>query len=156
MPANVPAASRLIGPEREHHRSRSQHGYHTHFRSGRMWVAVIFCLLRVVDLLVYLSVGFYDIAGANQAVMVSALWTTSLLVGMWMRQGWARYILIGLMIIGVAAGVFALADISVRAPDAMGNPAFGMAVVMVMIDAAILGMLIGLDSVRRLTNRSYA
>lgn len=67
---------------------------------GGLWLVAIFIVLRLADAGVYRASFFVeDRAWQLQAnVLVSVLWTTVLLVGVWQRKNWARYLLILLLL----------------------------------------------------------
>ncbi|MEA3211066.1 MAG: hypothetical protein QOE70_4123 [Chthoniobacter sp.] len=77
----------------------SEH-HHSHLyreRQARLLVCLVFVLLRAADALVI----YYSFFPSNPLPFLrgltvgSVLWTTVLLGGVWRRQVWARYFLIG-------------------------------------------------------------
>jgi len=65
-------------------------------RVARCYLIVALLAMRGGDFLLfwYLSLPGYASAAHSGAIVGSLLWTTALFVGVWMRQSWARYVLI--------------------------------------------------------------
>lgn len=67
-------------------------------RVAKGFLALIFVALRIADalLLFYVALPGNESALFTGAVAGSILYTTTLIVGIWRRQSWARYVLITL------------------------------------------------------------
>jgi hypothetical protein len=150
-----PARRVSIEPHHHHHHRRRRHGYETHFRTGRLWLIGIFCLLRLADGILYLNAYIYQIPlnYVHSSAIGFGLWTTALLVAMWMRQGWARYCLIGLLSVHTTLLFWVLENVYVGA----GSERFDyIPALIIFIQLGVIYLLVGIKAIRRLTNRSYA
>lgn len=78
-------------------RIRKRHRYRV--RNGRLYIFLLFLWLRIVDIAMMLCVyPKLPIVHQRNLVLflgVTAVWTTGLLVAVWFRQNWAKYILVG-------------------------------------------------------------
>lgn len=88
---------------------------HRHGDKGRarIGLAVIFCLLLVVEGFFYLALPVDKPGLSIPLLLGGALWTTALLIALWRRQQWARILLIGLF------GLFALFA-TIMVPNTLG------------------------------------
>src|SRR5687768_14387418 len=165
-PAAAPAASRPDAPalldaglqdEHRHRRRRTGRKYgSSHFRKGRVVLVAVFFALRAVDVLIYL-LARAEPAGFDRARLVSflvclALWTTSLLVGMWLRQAWARYLMIAFVFLSGLVELLWLPSAFFEVPGPILQP---ILTAIGVIHAGILYALIGIPAVRRLTSQAY-
>ncbi len=157
LPPPVPVSHEQDEEERERHRRRRRHGHGTHFRRGRMWVIGVFCGFRMVDVFRYLLVstlpGGMDRSWLHSSVITAGIWTTVLLTCIWLRQAWARYFLIVLVLLDALREIVWLPETLKEIPDSYINP---FLIATSIIHAAIAYVLISVPSVRRLTNKSYA
>lgn len=82
-----------------------KHRRHGNVVRARWGVVVIFCLLCVVEglFLNALPIGVPGIA--TPAIFGSALWITALLIAIWLRNAWARLLLMGLFAIIVIGSI---------------------------------------------------
>jgi len=120
---------------------------------GRLYLAVMFLLMFAFSLMNLLLTPSYD----RQAFLLyeapMGIVITSLLAGVWCRQFWARYLLIGVLAIRVAAGGIAVAKF---ADMMLGNWIFALAILSgPALYAAIIWALVSAPSIRRLVSRQY-
>jgi hypothetical protein len=141
-----------------HSRHRGGHYGGRQFRRGQLWIFVVFCLLRLVDASYYARwfLAPIDLSRVHVLVIVQAIWTTPLLIAIWHRKTWARYCLAFLLAFLASAEGLIMADYTVILPEVMRNPVFPLVIFSMLIHAGCLAILIGVKSVRRLTNPSYA
>jgi hypothetical protein len=112
-----------------------------------MGLVVIFIMLRVIDGFFFLSLTDTPSNMIVAAFVLAAMWTTALLVAIWLRQGWARIIMIGLFIIGTIAGMILI-------PTASNNtPLLTAYIVAAMISAGCAAWLIMSRDMHRLISR---
>ena len=79
-------------------------------RVGRNWLVIIFLLLRIADY------GFFTFAWHAQnpiqllkgVAIGSVIWSSVFIGGVWERKAWARYLLITVLVLVVAAFTFGL------------------------------------------------
>jgi len=92
---------------------------HYRARNGRLYIFLLFLWLRIVDAVMILCVcPKLQVVPQRNLVLflgVTAVWTTGLLMAIWFRQNWAKYILVGSLLFTV---VFTLAMIP-GLPDAI-------------------------------------
>jgi hypothetical protein len=116
---------------------------------GRMWVIIIFLSQRLTDFLLYWFTEPSDHPRMVGALLNSAAWTTAMLIGIWCRKNWARYVLATLMVLGVLiAFIFvpsALAEVSIR------EPIVQVMVLCGVVNGLTVWCLVGVPAVRRLT-----
>jgi predicted cobalt transporter CbtA len=101
----VPSAAR-----RRHRRSK--------WKNGRFYVFLIFIWLRMVDVFtltcVYPQLPMSQKPPVIAWVLVTAIWTTVLLLAIWLRQSWAKHILAGSLlsaVIFMLTGIPGLPDV---------------------------------------------
>ena len=115
-----------------------------------MWLILIFFIFRAIDLIFYL--GIYKNMGgrAVSLILTNAIWSTALLVGIWQRLNWTRYVLIALQIREIIVTVIAIVSIQV-----IRNDYNFMILPLVTIAArgGVMGLLIGSKDIRRLCSR---
>ncbi|MEI8234479.1 MAG: hypothetical protein WCH57_07300 [Verrucomicrobiota bacterium] len=92
---------------------------HHRMQSGRLHLFLLFLWLRIVDSTMLLCV-YPRLPIAHQRNLMlflgaTAVWTTGLLLAVWFRQNWAKYILVGSLLFTV---VFTLSMIP-SLPDVM-------------------------------------
>jgi hypothetical protein len=77
-------------------------------RVARFYLIIAMLAMRGADFLLlwYLSLPGYSSALFIGAIVGSILWTTALFIGIWLRQSWARYILIGFNCVFIALFVY--------------------------------------------------
>jgi len=122
-------------------------------RRGRVLLILIFCVLRVADALVCFSGPASARSPAVAAVLIGALWTTSLMVGIWFRQEWCRWALMVVLLLSILSAMFFLRD-AFDLPVHAG-PILVLLVIALINSGAAWGV-IQLRDIRRLTSRSHA
>lgn len=129
-----------------HHKSRTEYLHY-----GRIWLVVVFLILRGVDVFDYFSC-YPAYKNIIIGVIINAnVWSIVLLAGTWFRQLWARYTLIALMLIWLGLG-FAFSG---YLQEFFGDRyARVMALTFAGYIASAL-MLIAIPSIQRLTSRSF-
>ncbi len=76
---------------------------------GRLYIFGLFLWLRIVDLAVmrflhpHLSVGYQHLLVVF--LMAIGLWSTGLLAALWFRQTWAKYVLVGTLLLIIIGSV---------------------------------------------------
>lgn len=76
---------------------------------GRLFVFGLFLWLRIVDLAVMrflyprLSVTYQQVIEVS--LMAIGLWSTGLLAAVWFRQNWAKYVLVGTLLLIIVGSV---------------------------------------------------
>lgn len=127
-------------------------GHHKHgsSRKGRIWIVVLFLVLRFLD-----GALLYNVPHTNRLmalVLIEAVWTTVLLVAIWYRRNWARALLaIGLLVAGVSSLVVEAGLTDKGADGEHGLLMFGVTAGQIIV-AFILIFSVNLN---RLTSRSY-
>ena len=84
-------------------------------------------------------------------MLSTVIWTTALLIGIWYRQNWCRYILIVLLLLTVVVFMILVPEGMVIFGDDMLLVLFGG---LALAYAAIAWVLISSRDIRRLTNRT--
>lgn len=119
-------------------------------KPGRIILAVIFVVIAGLNIFTYLSVGVPNRSSALAWILLSEMWITVLIVAIWCRKPWGRYLLAGLCF---AISVLGL----VFAPQHFGKgyslPAYVPANIAVY--AAIFVITAYLPALRILTRRRY-
>src|SRR5260370_39941238 len=103
--------SRTFAEPRRH---RPKYHYRGMASRGRMWLLAIFCALRGIEVLIYLGTTASDKSRLIGTILVNVVWTTALLTGIWLRQNWARYVLILLMFIDVVSSMIFVPELVSR------------------------------------------
>jgi hypothetical protein len=156
LPPDIPPASRLIHFQRRH--GRSQQGYYEHhFRRGRIWVAVLFCVFRLAEFLEalpYLAAPEFNTL-VKIALVWSVIWSTALLAATWLRQGWARLGLVVLATAFLGIKAYHIVQTVVLAPELVSGPTLILPGCLALIYTGIIYVLVRVKALRRLTNRSY-
>ena len=121
-------------------------------RRGRLWLLLVFCVLRVSDALTYFGSPAGDRHRLLAAIIVGAAWTTVAMVGLWFRKGWCRYALSVLVLASTIASTFLM-------PGVFQLPAnyrvLGFLFAGASVNAAVIWALISLHDIRRFTSRAY-
>ncbi len=142
-------------------RRRSHHG-HGSIQQGRVWVILIFFMLRCGEAVVLLDmadrfgvdavVGDTRTLGAN---LSSLILSTGLLAGIWCRQNWARYASIVLLILGAFAALVVFGEmLQINIPTSQWR-VMSLVVLAGGINAACAWVLISSRDIKRLTNKIY-
>jgi hypothetical protein len=119
---------------------------------GRWWVLGMFVALRGADAVMLLGTPPGDRTLLHVGMFNTGLLTTVLLIGVARRLNWARYVLCGLLILGLIMNlVFITTMIQDKSGDAGGT---GLLVIVSVIYLAVIGCLIYIPSIRRLTDRT--
>ena len=143
-------AAQLMDPDqRRHSRRRRSKASVTR---GRWWVVGIFLALRGADAVMLLGTPAGNRTPLYVAVFNTAVWTTVLLIGIWRRMNWARYILCGLLILGLIANLVTIATLIQDKSGGAGTS--GLFAIVSVIYLGVVGCLIYSPSIRRLTDRS--
>jgi hypothetical protein len=128
---------------RQHYRGRADR--------GRMWVVVIFAVLGGLNGLGYLVGAQFDRRDVLAMALVSFLWTTVLLIGVWRRQNWCRYILAALLILSILISIVLFPEIL---PVARVIPILGALFVMQgIIHSVVAWALLASPDIRRLADK---
>lgn len=81
----------------------------------------------------------------------TVIWTTALLIGIWYRQNWCRYVLIAMLILTVVTFMIIVPEAVVLLDDDMLFVLFGG---IALAYAAMVWVLISSPDIRRLTDRT--
>ena len=124
---------------RHHHRGKASR--------ARIGLIVVFVLFRLLDFITLNDIPPELSRQLVSSVITSAIWTTALLIGIWLRKPWARLILIALL--GLAS-----VSIIILIPMIADYPAMMTPLVSTLaVHAGVFGWLILSRDVRRLTSR---
>jgi hypothetical protein len=116
-----------------------------------MWVVVIFAVLGGLNGLGYLVGAQFDRRDVLAMALVSFLWTTVLLIGVWRRQNWCRYILAALLILSILISIVLFPEIL---PVARVIPILGALFVMQgIIHSVVAWALLASPDIRRLADK---
>ena len=133
-------------------RRRHRHRLIGSATAGKLWLIAIFCAMRGSDFLIYFETAPGPKDPLVGSLITSGIWNTLLLVAIWQRQNWARYVLIAFQFLGVI-GAIILVPVSVE--DLPGdNPIIMVMIVMGLLHATIAWCLISSPGIRKLTNRT--
>jgi hypothetical protein len=153
-----PVRSQLAGAPAQELRPSGYPGYRKgrtsgSSRRGRLLLIAIFCALRGADILIIIAGAAGLRSPATAAVLTGALWTTTLLVGIWFRQEWCRWALMTVLMGCILAATYFL-----RGAFDLPLHYSSLAVlgVVALIDASAAWAVIELRDIRRLTSRSHA
>ena len=147
-----PEAGQEVSSQVAHHRRRrrSHPSRESDFR-GRLWLILIFLALRGIEVFMYLAVPARNNSQLLGSMLSTVIWTTALLIGIWYRQNWCRYILIVLLLLTVVVFMILVPEGMVIFGDDMLLVLFGG---LALAYAAIAWVLISSRDIRRLTNRT--
>jgi hypothetical protein len=118
---------------------------------ARLWLILIVCALRASDLYTYFGSPGGNKTGLLSTLIVSAIWTTALLAGVWYRQDWCRVGLIGLLFISLIVSVI---NVPAAFNFPINYPVLAMFCVDTLIDAGAAWALISVRDIRRYTSRA--
>jgi len=111
---DAPETSAAIGPpkpRRRKHRSRSLHGSSLR---GKISLIAMFFMLRALDVFILVEWPAVNKSEVFFSIINHAIWTTALLAAIWFRKGWARYVLIFFMPLGILAALILLPDFWIK------------------------------------------
>lgn len=142
-------------PRNDRHSKRRPEGSK---RRGRLWVILCFFLLRGIDVWTCISL-IANGAPLLGNTLYSAVVTSALLAGVWHRQTWCRYVLMGLLTLGVAFSVMAipatLPDIGLnQAPHPLAKMSFAILCVSTAVHILVLCILGFSPHIKRLMSRA--
>ncbi len=121
-------------------------------RRGRMQLLAIFFALRVVDALYYFGIqGAGNKSPLLGSILVNAIWTTTLLIGMWFRKSWCRSLLIIFLGLAIVVAVVALPSVLPILTNNQLIVVFGAAM---LVNAAIIWLLVNSPDIGRIASRS--
>jgi len=120
-------------------------------RRGRRALVVIFCALRLNDLLIYFGSPVNDRSPLLAAILTAALWTTILLAGVWFRQNWCRPALSFVLFVITCAVMMLFRD-ALDMPVSHGL--FVVVAISALINVAAAWAMVCLPDIRRLTSRA--
>jgi hypothetical protein len=143
----VPTSSQVTH-HRRRRRSRSSGG--SEFR-GKLWLIFIFLALRSIEVFMYLLVPTENNTRVLASLINTVIWTTALLIGIWYRQNWCRYVLIAMLILTVVTFMIIVPEAVVLLDDDMLFVLFGG---IALAYAAMVWVLISSPDIRRLTDRT--
>jgi hypothetical protein len=75
-------------------------------------VIVTFCIFRAIDVLLYFGSTTHS-QKLTGIILISALWSTALLAGIWMRINWARCVLIAMQLLDIGFTVIAMTNVRI-------------------------------------------
>lgn len=117
-------------------------------KRGRLLLVAIFVALRISDAVILFGAGPYGGSEVLSSVITTGIWTTALLVAIGYRQNWARYILVGLLFLGVLGFLIVAPMI---AKDEVKSPTMVTVLcITTIINAGAAWCLISSSSIRRL------
>ncbi len=134
-----------------YYRHRRRYGARERFRRGRLWLLLLFCALRGGDALVYFATPANDKRHLLAAFVVSAIWTTAAIVGVWSRQNWCRGALGLLVVLSTVSYTFFLPVYQLPADYRV----LGFVGAVVVINGAVIWAVNSLHDIKRLTSRAY-
>jgi len=123
---------------------------------GKLYLALVFLWLRAVDaILMFTAYPRIPLAHKDEflgAVISTALLTTVLLVCIWFRHSWAKYVLIANLLLPVAGG-FAL----IPCLCDFDNPRFALLAILALMASYFVTalVLICTPDIKRLTSRRF-
>jgi hypothetical protein len=119
-------------------------------RPGRIVLAVIFGVILAQNALTYFTLAKAEKAPGEAWIILSELWTTVLLVAIWYKANWARYVLGGAcFLVSVIGAVF----VPLLRNGTSSPPAYLLAGVVVYF--GIFLAITYLPAIRLLTRRRY-
>jgi hypothetical protein len=116
-----------------------------------MWLIFIFLALRSIEVFMFLLVPAESNSRVLGSMINTVIWTTALLIGIWYRQNWCRYILIAILLLTVVT-------LMIIVPEAVvlldAEILFVLFAGITLAYAAIIWVLISNSDIRRLTDRT--
>ena len=147
--------SEVINPEEPelsedyHDRLKRHHRYRDPL-AARMWLVGIFVFFRLLDVAMVMVTAPAKRSQMVAALVLGALWTTTLLVGVWMRKRWARYILISLLFVTLLPVLFVILE-----QLSLGQPLTPASFLQILANVTAAVLLMCLKSIQDLTNKTY-
>lgn len=136
----------------QQYRRRRRHSSRERFRRGRLWVLLLFCVLRGSDALIYFGSPASDRRHLLAAIVVSAIWTTAVLGGVCFRQNWCRAALGVLIVLSTVSYTLFLPVFQLPANER----ALTVLAVVAVINGTVIWAATSLHDIRRLTSRAYS
>jgi hypothetical protein len=149
----APARRRRSGRRRAR---RQKERSRTRGLRARWLLILIFCALRLADLLYYFgfqaAIDRADKSRLLGAIVAGVIWTTALLMGVWLRRDWCRYVLMIFLGLAVAGALIAIPSVL---PMLASHNAVAILGAGTLINAAIAWLLAWSPDIKRLTNRTF-
>jgi hypothetical protein len=147
--SHEPAEIAMAMPQYYHHRRR--YGSRERFRRGRLWLLLLFCVLRGSDALIYFGSPASDRPHLLAAILVGAIWTAAAMAGVWSRQNWCRGALGLLIVLSTVSYTLFLPVYQLPANYRVLAFLAGTAA----LNGAVIWAVTSLHDVKRLTSRAY-
>jgi len=141
-----------IPQSRRRRMHRSKHHAYGSAQRGRVWLVLIFFAMRAADVLLFSGMPPGKGSEILGSIITSAIWTTALLVGMWLRKNWCRYFLIFILLVTFFLSAFMIYDIGLS-PHVINLTVVYILVAVTLIHGAIALALILSKDIKRLTSR---
>ena len=74
----------------------------------------MFFVLRALDVFIYFGYPLLNKSALLASIINNIIWTTALLAAIWFRKGWARYVLIFFLALGILAGLIVMPDFWIK------------------------------------------
>lgn len=147
--------SEVINPEEQelsedYHDKLKRHHRYRDPRPARMWLVGMFVFFRIMDVAMVMLTTPSKRGSLILTLFLSALWTTTLLAGVWLRQRWARYTLIGLLFLTLLPALFIIPE-----QLTLGQSISPATLLQIFTNVTVALLLIFLKSLQDLTNKSY-
>jgi hypothetical protein len=136
-----------------HRRKRSRSRLGSSFR-GKLSLIAMFFILRALDVFIYFEWPGTDKSALLFSIINNIIWTTALLAAVWFRKGWARYVLILFLPLGVLSGLILLPDFWIKF-DA-DNRVIVILSAALIVNATVAWFLMFSRDLDRLTGRGHA
>ena len=140
-------------------RRRRRHHDHGSIQRGRVWVAIIFCIVCCVEAITYLEYTRYfkGMMAASGFYKISSTFKTfipmlGLAVGVWCRQNWARYLLFAFLVLQLFG---ALLGWGMMIQDNIPISVWWYTIPMAAAFVVSVWALVSSRDIQRLTNRIY-
>lgn len=118
---------------------------------GRMWLLLIFCIMRVCDALLYFGGPGKGRDYLLAAMMIWGLWTTAIIAGSWFRNDWCRPTLIFMLVMSFLTFILLLPG----GFKSLTIPAYlGIVAATAILYGGMIYTLIHQPDIQRLTTRS--
>jgi len=123
---------------------------------GRIWLVLTFGALLVTY---YAAVRYLPPNKVNHTWLkvgcgIAVLWESLLVIGIWMRHNWARFILIFLLTVTVLVFAVVVPVLHLQRPR-NPKPFMDKVEACVAVHVAALAMLLACKPIKKLTNRSF-